>query len=30
VRSPRLYIAVAVVINITGRGLSHRSQSCHR
>ena len=27
---PRLYIAVAVVINITGRGLSHRSQSCHR
>ena len=26
---PRLYIAVAVVINITGRGLSHRSQSCH-
>ena len=27
---PRLYIAVAVVVNITGRGLSHRSQSCHR
>ena len=27
---PRLYIAVAVVINITGRGLSYRSQSCHR
>ena len=24
---PRLYIAVAVVINITGRGLSHRSHA---
>ena len=29
-RCPRLYIGVAVVINITGGGLSHHSQSCHR
>jgi len=27
---PKAVHHVAVVINITGRGLSHRSQSCHR
>ena len=28
-RVRRLYIAVVVVINITGRGLSHCNQACH-